>query len=513
MTEEPTTLVIGLDGATWRLLDRWIDAGELPNLKRIQSASATATLRPCLPPVTCPNWKCYSTGKNPGKLGVFWWEIVDVDEPDIQLPDSRSFDSAELWDYLSEGGHEVAVINMPVTFPPHEVNGTMVARGSANDQAYTYPADVKEHIEREFDYKVNAERGVREEGLAAEIHQMIESRFDVLEWILNEKDPDFAHMTVFTINKLQHYFWDEPPTLEGWRIIDRRLSSFVDEGYDIIFTSDHGSNEIETTFQANKWLEQEGYLAREGTSNAVESVSRTVGINKRLISQVTARLGIREVIKRVVPRTVIGQLPTGASKVEKLDVIDWQRTRALASGQGLIYLTDHDSPRYDQIRDDIVAQLEALEDPSTGQPIARNVYLKEDIYWGDHLDKAPDIVFDQASGVHTEELVGDRAVFESPTGWSGENDTKGIFMAYGPSFDSTVDLDEVRIIDIMPTLLHFFGEPVPTDVDGTILGIFAPESDAARREPERRQPLSPPAKQDKRSRGTEERLRDLGYLP
>jgi len=71
-------VVVGLDGASFELLDPWIEEGSLPNLRKIKDSGVYGDMESCLPPVTSPNWKCYSTGKNPGKLGIFWWENIDV---------------------------------------------------------------------------------------------------------------------------------------------------------------------------------------------------------------------------------------------------------------------------------------------------------------------------------------------------------------------------------------------------------------------------------------------------
>ena len=67
------TFVVGLDGASWRLLDPWIEAGDLPNLAALRAEHTWAETESCLPPVTFPNWKCYAAGKDPGGLGVFWF--------------------------------------------------------------------------------------------------------------------------------------------------------------------------------------------------------------------------------------------------------------------------------------------------------------------------------------------------------------------------------------------------------------------------------------------------------
>lgn len=52
MTDK-TTLVIGLDGATWRLVDKWIKEGELPTIQLIKNNTTVGTMQSCLSPVTC----------------------------------------------------------------------------------------------------------------------------------------------------------------------------------------------------------------------------------------------------------------------------------------------------------------------------------------------------------------------------------------------------------------------------------------------------------------------------
>jgi len=72
------TIVIGLDGANWPMIQPWIDEGILPHLRTLQETGCWGKCTSCLPVITCPNWKCYSTGKNPGKLGVYRWDRIDT---------------------------------------------------------------------------------------------------------------------------------------------------------------------------------------------------------------------------------------------------------------------------------------------------------------------------------------------------------------------------------------------------------------------------------------------------
>jgi hypothetical protein len=59
--------------------------------------------------VTFPNWKCYSSGKNPGGFGVYWFERIRLADERIDIMNRTDFDTAEYWDYLNEAGYTTGV--------------------------------------------------------------------------------------------------------------------------------------------------------------------------------------------------------------------------------------------------------------------------------------------------------------------------------------------------------------------------------------------------------------------
>jgi predicted AlkP superfamily phosphohydrolase/phosphomutase len=111
------TVVVGLDGAAFELIDPWIGEGALPNIARIKREGVWGDMRSVLPPVTSPNWKCYSTGKNPGKIGIFWWENIDWHNRKVYYPVARKLENKEIWDYMGEAGMKVGVLGMPQRKP------------------------------------------------------------------------------------------------------------------------------------------------------------------------------------------------------------------------------------------------------------------------------------------------------------------------------------------------------------------------------------------------------------
>jgi predicted AlkP superfamily phosphohydrolase/phosphomutase len=461
-------IVFGLDGASFNLLNPWIDDGKLPNIKKIVESGVYSDLESCLPPVTAPNWKCYSTGRNPGELGIFWWENIDLKNKKVYFPRQRLHEHKEIWDYLGEHDYTVGVLNTPLMHPPKKVKGFLVSGGpDASENGYTYPKKIETRLKEDLNYRVNTRLvnhfKTDEAKAVDEIYQLIQSRFDAAHTLVEEYQPDFLHITIFYINTLQHYFWNNKYVEKGWRIIDRNIGEFIDDYTNIILMSDHGTNRIEQVFYINSWLEKEGYLKMKGIQRT--RLLKKLGITKENMWRISQNLGILELIKRVVPKSLTSSLPTGQGTIEKegkTHAVDWENLVAIASGQGPIYLKDEN--RVEELKE----RLENLVNPTTGKKIASKVYRKEEVYSGSFMEKAPRLILDQTPGTHVRGGLGNKEVFESTSGWMAENRRLGIFATSGPDIKKC-ELKEVSVLDLAPSILSLYGIPKPRGMEGRVL--------------------------------------------
>ena len=64
-------VVIGFDGADFRIVEEMLADGELPNLNRLREMGDFKALTPTNPPQTPVSWSTFSTGINPGRTGIF----------------------------------------------------------------------------------------------------------------------------------------------------------------------------------------------------------------------------------------------------------------------------------------------------------------------------------------------------------------------------------------------------------------------------------------------------------
>ncbi len=123
---QPKVVVIGLDGADWRIINPLLKEGLLPNLKYLMDEGSYGVLKTIKPTKSAVIWTSIATGKGMLKHGILDWAYLRKNK--ILVPYSRAERKVKaIWNILSEQDLKVGVINWFCTFPPEEVNGYMVS--------------------------------------------------------------------------------------------------------------------------------------------------------------------------------------------------------------------------------------------------------------------------------------------------------------------------------------------------------------------------------------------------
>ncbi len=162
--------------------------------------------------------------------------------------------------------------------------------------------------------------------------------------------------------------------------------------------------------------------------------------------------------------------------------VDWAHTRAYAMGLGQIYINlkgreGHGivSPGAESnaIQDDIAARLMVLTDPKTKARMVDAVYKSADIYSGAYVGNAAELQVGLAEGyrVSWQSTLGGAPpgiVYPNMKKWSGDHGsydyktTPGTLLSSRPIPAGS----KVGIIDLAPTVLKYFGVPIPPEIDG-----------------------------------------------
>ncbi len=124
-------IVIGLDGATWTLIDPLLRAGRMPHLKSLIDAGVRAPLVSMLPSRSPALWTTVATGKVFEKHGINDFTTAPGKDGEaiqkIMHMTSNMRRTKALWNIASDQGLRVAFVGWWVTWPAEQVNGYMVS--------------------------------------------------------------------------------------------------------------------------------------------------------------------------------------------------------------------------------------------------------------------------------------------------------------------------------------------------------------------------------------------------
>jgi len=156
MKKAKRVIMIGIDGADWRFLDPWIKEGSLPNFSRIVKMGLSIPLISSIPPMTAPSLISLTTGKNPGRHGVF--DFYRRTGEQRQVLDSQAIKGKQIWDLLSENGKRVIVINPLMAYPVKKVNGYLISgmMTPSEEVDYTWPPNLKKRLKK-WGYQIGVE--------------------------------------------------------------------------------------------------------------------------------------------------------------------------------------------------------------------------------------------------------------------------------------------------------------------------------------------------------------------
>ncbi|MGQ9721541.1 MAG: alkaline phosphatase family protein [Candidatus Jordarchaeum sp.] len=499
-------LIIGLDGATWNILLPLVKRGQLPNIGGLMEQGVWGNLQSTYPFTTSPAWKSFSTGKNPGKLGLFSWCSFDIKNLELTVMASDPFRSKEIWDYLGELGLTSGVINLPLLCPPRRIKGFIISGFPMSDSAdYTFPKDLKKTIVEKYDYKINPSgytldpkyQLARKNILVSEVEELIKKRFEVTKYLIKLYSPDFVHTTIFYTDAIQHFFWKEMENKDKrfggvikniWKMIDSEIGKLLEqleEDTNVLIMSDHGFAGLKAIFSPNNWFLENGYL----NLSIFNILLNRLRLSNKKTSNIIRQIGLDKIVRRIISKEKLTDLqqkiiPPEVSGPKLIWQVDWGATKAICVGECGIFLNPElDQKEYETLRTLLIKEIKMIKNPKTGENLMADVKRKEEIYHGEHLELAPDLILIPNDGYRIYDSLMRSSWDYSGNPWSAYHTLQGIFIAYGPDIKNGYWIENATIYDLAPTILHMFNVPIPTSMDGRVLTeIFQESSELAKKE-------------------------------
>ena len=258
-----------------------------------------------------------------------------------------------------------------------------------------------------------------------------------------------------TLDIIQHMFWryldtkhplfeDNPvykdTIFKYYERIDRILGEILkrmDKDALLIVLSDHGFASFRKSINLNRWLLDNNYLKlKEGRKEGREF----------------------------------------------FEDVDWSKTRAYSLGFGGIYLNKIGRESFgivpeseiNALKQEIALGLKKVEDPRTTEKAINDVYLQEDIFQGAYSKEAPDLFvgFNDGFRASWQTALGaaPEALFEdNQKKWSGDHLIDASLVPGVIFVNRKIKLNNPSIMDIVPTVLNYFGITRPKCLAGRVL--------------------------------------------
>ncbi len=484
-------LIIGLDGATWNVIDDTVLDRSMPTLKNLKKSGCSGILRSTEPAITPAAWTSCITGCSPATHGIAGFRNYSFEDDTLRIGSAADCRVPNIFQQLSDQGFSVAAINVPWTYPCSKIKGIMIA-GYGSPGIFTYPEQFKNELLAEIpgydilpDFEKSANDSFEQfESKITLVEKSFAQRLLAAALVTKRLDWDLMMLVFQDLDKLGHFMWpcldaDKRDSYPKKR--DRIFSMFArldstiaeilklagDDDLLVAVVSDHGMGPKVVHACPNSLLHQWGYLKFQ---NPLQRMLRRTRRN------ISSRIGKRKT-----------RMP-----LELKMPIDWSRSKALlllADVNGHLFLnlkgrqpkgTVEPGTEYETILDDLKKRFSQVKCPVTAGPLFEKVVRPEELFNSADVNHESfgDLVLVPSPGCFIKSKLSRKAPYAEAVpadSVDGCHRPEGMFLFSGKNVKPAKA--DANIIDIAPTVYAALGAKLPP-VDGRVLtDIFSEKLD------------------------------------
>jgi len=525
-------LIIALDSAEPSLVERWMNDGTLPNLRRIRFQGAYGRLKSSADWLAGSPWPTFYTGTSPAEHGLYetnQWRAERMQEVQTSpewLP------LYPFWRRLGENGLRVISVDPPMTYPPEQINGVEICGWLTNDsignlgKPTSYPADEINRLRDEFGLEpvsiTSDKKGVQTVKslliMRDELIRATENLAQLARTLMVYEKWDLFMVAFATLHRGGHKLWDISGTYGKASANDRKefshalrdiyvacdkavgqLAETAGDDAKLLVFSLHGMQPntnrthllpkiLDCILDANlKNTQQsrEGYSGfrrrirgiREGVATSWLSVAfPRYSVARKLFFSFASKLF--KLFPRIVKPPAFS-LTTCLNGYIRINLRGREKNGTVEPGE-----------EYDQLCSAIIEDLKTFVDADTKEPIVEQVMRSDELFGsGLRLQFLPDLIVRWAStpSINQRTIVSNRYPSLSISmpklnldGRSGNHSSEGFLLAVGSGIRHNSKVESGNILDLAPTIFALLGIHKPVQMCGNSLltnnkrcGIFS----------------------------------------
>lgn len=502
-------LMIGLDAAEVTLIERWMDDGSLPNLRRIRDQGAFGRLGSTAQWLVGSPWPSFYTGTPPEEHGMYHYLVWRPDRMATARPQSDWMPLRPFWRRSGDFDRRAIVIDVPLVYAPGEFNGQEISGWAIVDTLEppaSHPAQLinwasgtfsRPSLDDKQTYTLSArERQQIRDGCIQTTNHVVELALE----LLGAEAWDLFLVCFSATHRAGHQLWDltnlagdaspaEDQDLQSllkevYVACDDALGRLIEAAGDDVTTlvfSVHGMGaNLSRVSVLREMLDR--IVSPDTGSSERSTMSHFL---ERFRSSLPVRW--RNQIKNHLPMALQDRL----TLFWRTSGIDWSSTRAFApfgdqEGYVRINLRGREAAgivepgaEYDALLAEITEGLLTFTDEETGQPVVAEVDRADRVFPdGQKRHLLPDLIIrwsPQPAASHRRISSPRHGSISWPTpghnpqGHCGNHGPLGLLFAKGERIPPGASLSDGHILDLAPTVYSLLDLEVPDTFKGRAL--------------------------------------------
>ncbi len=355
MSTRKRVILLSIDGVPYSMLSRFLEAGHLPNFARLAQKAPLRQMDSVHPTVSSVAWTSYITGKQPGKHGVYGFIDRKPGTYEMSIPSSASITSKTIWEILSDHGLRVFGMNVPLTYPPPQVNGILIGGFLCPTvEKVAYPAQLSDYL-KSIDYQIDSDPMLARESkerMLPNLHQTLDARMEAMFHFLAQEPWDYFHTHIMATDRINHFLIEKyeqnsqkfaQEFVKFYQKIDSylgKLMDTLDSDCSLVVMSDHGFCPIINEVQLSRYLIEKGWTVPADPPQP--SPLAIDPAKSRAYNLIPGRIFVN----------LKGREPAGIVAPEE----------------------------FEQVRDELTKDLLSLRAPN-GDQVIKQVFKREELYW------------------------------------------------------------------------------------------------------------------------------------
>jgi predicted AlkP superfamily phosphohydrolase/phosphomutase len=518
-------LAIALDSAEPSLVEKWMNDGTLPNLRRLRSNGAYGRLKSSADWLAGSPWPTFYTGTDPAEHGLYETTQWHAERMKHVQTSPEWLPLRPFWREFGENGPRVVSVDLPMTYPPEKFNGIEICGWMTYDsignegKPTSYPAAEIDRLRDEF--RLQPVQITCDKSGVQTVKSLLRMRDQVMratrntaklaETLMAHEKWDLFLAAFASPHRGGHKLWDLSGTIGRSSARDRRefshalrdvyadcdravgqLAKAAGDDADILVFSLHGMRANNgRAFLLPRILNSIMHARSKPAPQPSEGHSGFQRIRdwgaawlplafppSSLPWELGRALYGAQHPRRMLPRRYASafSLVSCLNGYIRINLRGRERNGVVERGEA-----------YDRLCSAITEDFKTFVDAGTGEPVAEQIVRSDELYGsGSRLDFLPDIIvrWVPTPTVCHRKVVSDRYPSLSipmPTrnlnGRSGNHSSEGFVLAVGEGIPPGTLMEKGDILDLAPTILAMLGVDKPVQMHGN--SMFAKGKDGS----------------------------------